>query len=740
MTERLAATLVLVLVLPTTADARRPKKDPWAALNAAVAQARVGDPAKSKAAIPALKRLTRRGPRLARAAAAHVLARVLAATGDVAQARAMLKRARPMRRISKPAWLWAELEVLLAEKDDAKAFEVLTTLRRKFPRFRQARADMMFSRLQERVAEPMATAATALHLYDRDDVNLPGDELLDRAARMFDGPSPQRAAKLWKQLVLDHPESPLADRALRRIAPLTQAEQLRRVDRLFQRRAYEACRAAAQPLWDADYERPTVGYYLGKLASERLRDDYKAAEVYLRAASAEGAPLALPAMSSLAITLQKLGRTDDAVKTFDRWLVRFADAPIRRRAEAWYDRGRALHVGGRSRQAAADLAGFLKENRRGFDVDKYRWFVGWWYFLAKDYEAAIRNMKPLLGDRNTIVGPKARYWIARSRQALGEKKEAVDAMARLARDLPLTYYGGLAMRWLETNGHKKRLPRLRRIPKPKGEADPFADLPSTPHLERLRAAVHLGEADVARRVLKVVRSRLEKSLTPEQFTQFETGLAGAFERESKVRGAAYSKHRRSLRRVPVKRTVDAWRAAYPRAFRAHAEAAATRFEVPPALVYAHMLAESRFAADAISRAPAYGLLQLIDRTARRLAQKSRSEYQLWMLMQPRFNIPLGVSYLGALIHKFHGQLPFAIGSYNGGPMLFERHLSRNRALPFDALVEDLSTHEARRYTKKVIEYSLRYAALYLTRDKARKLRQRLIPAKWTPKYRKHPDY
>ncbi|MFT7625365.1 MAG: soluble lytic murein transglycosylase-like protein, partial [Myxococcota bacterium] len=714
--------------------------DRWSELRAAVDTVRTLEPgASTPAVLKSLKRLTKRGTRTGRAAAAHVLARVHAAAGRPVEARAALKAAGTIKRVSAPAWEWARVEVLIAEGRERDALLALGELRRRFPKFRWAAAALMYSRLQETAAQPMAAAQTALQLLGKSSVRLPGDELLDRAARIMDGPAPSRAAKLWRRLVLEYPHSPISERAMRRIEPLTAAEKAQRVDRLFAVRAYDACRHEALQLWQAGMSREVVGYYLGKIASERLRDDYPGAEQYLAAASVEGAPFALQALSSLAIVRSKLGKVDASVRTFDQWLTRFASAPIGRRAEAWYDRGRALHVAGRSLEAATAMAGFLKDNRRGFKVEKYQWFVGWWRFLGKDYPGAIAAMKPLLKKRDTLVGAKARYWIARARWEAGKRKAAIDGFATLARDLPLTYYGTLAMGQLKSHGKKKRLPRLRRIPRAV-RVRPFADLKPTSAVTRVRAAVHLGEPDVARRVWKVTRKHLVRELGAERTERLEVDLADELGLVAEQSGAIRRQQKATLRRVPTKRTVGVWRQAYPRAFRVLAAAAAKRNGVPEPMVYAHMMVESRFRDSAISKAPAFGLLQLLDSTSRRLAADRKATYQLWMLLEPRHNISLGVAYLGKLVKKFHGQLPFAIGAYNGGPRLYERLLKLGGKLPFDAMVEDIATHESRNYMRRVTETAIRYAALYSSRSERRALVRRLVPGKWHARHLNHPNY
>ena len=734
MTMTRLAVTILVFLTAGAAPAQG-----FGELEGPIASYRTGDWATLDAQ---LLREQARGPRLKRAVASFVLARVHAAQGNGKAARAALSKAGAIRNISVPAWRWAEFEVLLAEGHKRKAFEKLGQVRARHKKFRWAAADLMYSRLQEQLDEPMRTAQTALALMDKSRLHLPGDELLDRAARMMEGPSPKQAAKLWRGLIMRFPESPLADKALQRLGDvLSDAERLERAETLFARRDYERCRKAALALWNAGYERPTAGFFLGKIGSERLRDDYKSAEEYLAVASQEGAPYADSALISYGIVLMKNKKTDAAKKAFDLWLVRYKNEPAKRVVEVHYDRGRALHVGGRSREAARDLKRYLEKHKKGFDYDKYWWFVGFWTYLAGDYAEAVALMKPLLARKNSLVGGKARYWTAKALHKLGQKTQAIEALVQLSRRHPLTYYSALGEQRLAEWGAAKKIPERRDLSRVKSaRVGRFDGLPDDAYRRRLEAAIYLGEPDTLRRVLELVERKWRKKVGEERLATLRADLGDHTERVHEARRAARKAHGRVLRRYPNKKTVGQWRQIYPRAFATHVTAAAKRFGVSEHMVYAHMLQESRYNPTLISGAPAYGLLELLDRTAKRLAAGHGDTYQLWMLMEPKWNVHWGVMYLGALVKKFHGQIPFAVGSYNGGPMLWERHMGKQKGVELDRMVDDLGTHECRNYTRRVLEHFLRYLAIYESPKRARKLRDTVVPKRWQARWRAQPDY
>ena len=718
--------------------ARPAAAGPWERLRDAATRVRLGQ---AEGLDDELGRLRAADVETVRAAASLLQARRRLESGDLEGAAEALAGADLVRRTVEPAWRWVEVDLLEARGEHRLAFARLEALRRGWPRYRRHRAEHRRARLAADALPPAEAAALQLELVGTSPLHLPDDELLARAARLLSGSDPERAAALWRRVWVEHPESPLAGEAAPHAGPPSDEVALERARRLFQRRSYERCREVAIPLWEKGYERERVGFWLGKIASERLRDDHEAAARYLAVAAAPGAPFAKGAQSSYAIVLGKLGRTEEALSAFDLWLERYPRASPRDLAEVHYDRGRALRTGGRPLQASRELGRFLARHRRGFDRSRYQWFVAFWAWLGGDPRRALEAARPLLGSKGRLVGDKARYWRARWLDALGRRREAVTELAGLVRATPLTYYSGLAGRLLFRWGQAARLPPRPTWPLPREEiADPFAGLSADPGLASLRLAVHLADPDAAREVLREVRPRLRKRLGRSRYARLRAGLSGPLERHSGPRRAALALSRGALRRAPARETLNLWRAAYPRAFPGLVVASTARAGVPEWLVYAHMLQESGFRPWVVSPAPAYGLMELLDRTALRLAAEAGDPYQRWMLMVPRPNVRWGAQYLGALVRKFHGQLPFAVAAYNGGPLLLARHLRASRGLAFDELIEDIGPHQCRDYARLVIGHLLRYLALYESPERAEELTARLLPDEWVADMLPDPAY
>ena len=725
-----------------TAALELPVAATWTELHRAVQRWRVG---KLAHLADDLLRMQRAKDRDLAAAAAHVHARLEAKLGHGDKAAKLLIKAKLVADIAPAAHHWAQVEVLQAQGKLKAALEKLQTFRANYGSFRWAAADLLYSRLYEKVGPPQAAVDTALALYDKAAEHLPRDELLARAARLQLGLDVGKGKKLWKKLLLNHPESQFVDEAAHAVPPgsLSDDEQFDQMVTLFSRRAYERCRALGVVLWVKGHRRSEVGYFLGKIGSERLRDDYPGAAMYLAEAVTPDSPLSQNALSSYALVLGKIGKIEQSIAHYDEWLARYPGVKNDRRIDLHYDRARTLHMAGRSLEAARDLAAALDLNDRDIDAGKYRWFVGFWTLLGGRPAQAIELLKPLMPNTNPLVGAKARYWVAKAQDAVGDRQAATETLLHMVERYPLTYYSALGENLLHQWGAGDKLPALEDFSKVSTAAsDPFAGLKMTENLRALRVATALGEPDVARAAWDNLQAGLRMELGYDRWRKLKLDLADPLEEFADARSDVLRNNREVLGKLPTRDTLAAWRGIYPRAFGTHVVAAAERWGAPEWMVYAHMLQESAYRPELISGAPAYGLLELLDRTAVRLAHEAREDYQLWMLMQPAHNVRWGTQYLGALYKKFNKQLPFAIASYNGGPMLMEYHLKQQAKLgrPFDEMIDDLGPHESRNYVRMVIGHFLRYLALYESSPKAAVLLGQLLPKTWKAEYLSQPDY
>ncbi|MFM2301778.1 MAG: hypothetical protein RLZZ84_1514 [Pseudomonadota bacterium] len=139
------------------------------------------------------------------------------------------------------------------------------------------------------------------------------------------------------------------------------------------------------------------------------------------------------------------------------------------------------------------------------------------------------------------------------------------------------------------------------------------------------------------------------------------------------------------------------------------------------MVHAIARQESQFAQNAISRAGARGLMQLMPGTARDQAGRVELEYIPAALIEdPGYNMLLGDSYFERLRSYFGGSYPLAVAAYNAGPGNVNKWLAANgdpRGGSIDWIdwIERIPFAETRNYVQRVIENAVVYEAIHPAR-------------------------
>lgn len=141
------------------------------------------------------------------------------------------------------------------------------------------------------------------------------------------------------------------------------------------------------------------------------------------------------------------------------------------------------------------------------------------------------------------------------------------------------------------------------------------------------------------------------------------------------------------------------------------------------MIHAIARQESQFDRQAVSRAGARGLLQLMPGTARETAGKLGMSYDFGRLTgDPSYNITLGSNYFGRLLDYYAGNHVLAVAAYNAGPGNVNRWLRDNgdpRLGTIDIIdwIEAIPLSETRGYVQRVLENAVVYDLLNPDRAK-----------------------
>lgn len=148
----------------------------------------------------------------------------------------------------------------------------------------------------------------------------------------------------------------------------------------------------------------------------------------------------------------------------------------------------------------------------------------------------------------------------------------------------------------------------------------------------------------------------------------------------------------------------------PRAFEPIVREVAGRYGLDPNLLLAVMRVESVYQPRIISNAGAVGLMQIMPRTGRLIANAmGRDGFTTADLLDPKTNIEFAAWYLASLIERWDGHLPLAIASYNGGPHNVRRWLRDHaETMPLDAFLERIPFSQTHRYVRRVLTHYAAY--------------------------------
>ncbi len=147
-------------------------------------------------------------------------------------------------------------------------------------------------------------------------------------------------------------------------------------------------------------------------------------------------------------------------------------------------------------------------------------------------------------------------------------------------------------------------------------------------------------------------------------------------------------------------------------YKEYVEKYSKEYEVDPYLVYAIIKAESKFNEGAISSKGATGLMQIMDKTAKEIAENLVMDYETGVtLYNPEKNIKLGIAYYSYL-KKIYKVDSISLAAYNAGSGNVNKWIEEGKIKADGSDIENIPFKETNTYVRKILKDYEIYKKLY----------------------------
>jgi soluble lytic murein transglycosylase len=578
----------------------------------------------------------------------------------------------------------------------------------------QGAVSLLAALAQGETAEAAGEYRDAVNIYQRlaDSKGLVTDEVLSRLGRtaLADGDR-KTAAQAYVRLYYEFALSDAATAAASQLQSLQdqivksgyQAD-LGRAAMLFGARRYAEARAAFQELQRVatgddrelvDLRVAECDFYLRRHDAAR-----EGTRPYLERASrkAEARFFFLSALRELGSHDEYIAQTRALVSDFpgDSWSE-----------EALNNLGTHFIVTNQDEAAAQVFAELYEKFPTGSRAERAAWKAGWWSYRKGDYANTVRTFESAASTfPRSDYRPSYLYWAARAHGALGQADNAAARYRIVFQDYGSSYYGRLA---------KKQVSRMADAEPTTGRAiaaslqEPPAVAPRPPTADRIRLLLANGLYDDAVEELRFAQRQWGTSPVIEATMAWAYHQKGELRRGITLMRRAYPQSLTStghLLPVPMRQVL--FPLVYWDSIRAHANT----HDLDPYVMAALINQESTFDPDIRSSANAWGLMQIVPPTGRRLARTlGIRRFTTASLTNPQTNIRMGMLYFSQLVRQFGGTY-YALASYNAGESRVVRWKAERPGLDEDEFIDDIPFPETQNYVKRILGTAEDYRLLY----------------------------
>ena len=524
-----------------------------------------------------------------------------------------------------------------------------------------------------------------------------------------------QAASLYRTIYLQTPLSVEAGAAKTQLAamnvPLTAGERKQHADAIFNAKRYAEAEAEYRAIQKNDAslsqaDKDALEIYAA-VCDERLKKLSKADVQQLPVTNDDTAALKLYLQSELARNENNYDAHDGLVGQMvqryphSRWLE-----------EALYSGGNMYLVKHDSARAIADYTSLCRMFPASTYAPSAHWHAAWLSYRLHRYPDAAKLMDEQITSYPAGAEiPGALYWRGR----LYEEEEqnfgqALNYYSVLNQNYVNTYYAILARARAAVIGQKAQpepapaLASVRQVAQPQLSAV----LPENdPHLikARLLANAALNE---------YIAPEIQASATSSQWGAL--AQAEIFQSFGENARAVQSMKHSNLPflSLPVQSVPSVyWQLLFPRPYWDDLVSNANRNGLDPYLVASLIRQESEFNPTVISKANAYGLMQLLPSTGKAEAKKvGLKGFTTSSLLNPSTNLELGTIDLRRSLDRYGGTVEYALAAYNAGDVPVRNWIALGDYRDVPEWVESIPYTETRDYVQGIMRNRELYRAIY----------------------------
>ena len=345
------------------------------------------------------------------------------------------------------------------------------------------------------------------------------------------------------------------------------------------------------------------------------------------------------------------------------------------------------------------------------DAVPSQWRVAWTAVLKRSPDASVLLTDYLRRFPGSQFTPDALYWLGRLAEEANNPALARAYYGKLQTRYPQNYFQSLAYARNSALGNGNL-----------GDPDVLDTIPAVPPAAPLSDTIPPAAAD------RQARADALRTIAFDSSAELELRAAYAATGEPRllleaaqqaivaghygvaivaVRQIFTQLESRPFNSVPR----EVWLAAYPMPFAGPIHQWSAHVGLDPSLTAGLIRQESAFDPDARSGANAYGLMQLLPKTAKRLARIAKIGYSRGRLVDPDYNVRLGTLYLAGLQKDF-GSVESALAAYNAGEDRVAQWNEGQHYREIAEFVDSIPFTETREYVQIVTRNAAVYRKLY----------------------------